>query len=130
MSEKMLTTDQVNLALTLAERHELNIPFDTLCEYEFGKKFIDLFVWDADHGETTGHRRVNTIINYLYYDKDQRHLQFKLDLSDQDVAFMVSVLAKYRFDGMFPRENLKDPDPEATVFAELEDQLLEQSYLI
>jgi hypothetical protein len=70
MEEKKLTSSQIQLARTLAHRFELPIPFDQLCEYEFGKKVIDLFAYDPDRGEMTGLRRVSVISNYLYYDKD------------------------------------------------------------
>lgn len=122
---KQLTRDQIDLAMTLKERHELNIPFDVLCDYEFGKKFIDLFAYDPDENDLSGFRRVDTIVSYLYYDKDQRHLQFKLELEREDVSFMVAVISKYKFGGDIPRENLLDKDPELTAYRELEDRLYE-----
>lgn len=66
MEEKKLTSSQIQLARTLAHRFELDIPFDVLCEYEFGKKFIDLFAFDPDNGQMTGLRRVSVITDYLY----------------------------------------------------------------
>lgn len=121
--EKHLTPAQINLAMTLKERHGLDIPFDLLCQYEFGKKFLDLFAYDPDANEMTGFRRMNTIISYLYYDKDQKHLQFKLDLSADDVSFMIKIISEYKFQGDIPRENTSDLDPEYTAYTRLEEAL-------
>ena len=122
---KQLTRDQIDFAFLLKERHEFDIPFDILCDYEFGKKFIDLFAFDPEQKDMTGFRRVDTIVSYLYYDKDQRHLQFKLELSPEDVSFMISVISKYKFNGDIPRENLQDKDPELTAYEKLEHALLD-----
>lgn len=119
---KQLSREQISFAFTLKERYELDIPFDLLCDYEFGKKFIDLFNYVPNENDT-GWRRFHTIIDYLYYDKDQRHLQFKLDLSAQEVAFMVSTISLYKFKGNIPRENLHDKDPELTAYQKLENAL-------
>ena len=122
---KQLTREQIHFAITLAERHGLNIPFDILHEYDFGKKFIDLFAYNPDENDMSGFRRVDTIISYLYYDKDQRHLQFKLELEREDVAFMVSVISLYKFGGEIPREDLSDRDPELSAYGKLEEELWE-----
>lgn len=124
---KQLTRDQIDFAYVLKERHELDIPFDILCDYDFGKKFIGLFSYDPEKNDLTGFRRVDTIINYLYYDKWLDHLQFKLDLSHDDVVFMIEVIAKYKFKGDIPRENFKDIDPELTAYEMLENKI--QDYI-
>ncbi len=121
--KRQLSNAQIGLAMTLCERHGLDIPFDELCDYDFGTQFLNLFAYDPDAHDMTGHRRVNTIISYLYYDKNKNHLQFKLDLEAQEVAFMVNVLAQYKFKGNIPRENTKDPDPELTAYSRLEDAM-------
>jgi hypothetical protein len=118
-----LSKKQFALAVAIAERHELNIPTDTFEDFTFGKSFIDLFAFDPDSDDLTGFRRVKVIEDYLYLDKDQSHLQFKLELSREEVAFMVKVLAVYKYDGALPRENLSDPDPEGTSFKKLEEKL-------
>lgn len=105
------------------ERHGLNIPYDELCDYEFGMQFLNLFAYDLDIHDMTGHRRVNTIISCLYYDKNKSHLQFKLDLEAQEIAFMVNVITQYKFKCNLPRENTKYPDPELTVHFRLEDAI-------
>jgi hypothetical protein len=127
VQNKKLSSAQIALCLTLQERHGLKIPYHELCDYEFGKQFLNLFAFDPDSHQLTGLRRVNTIIDYYYWDKDRKHLQFKLDLSAEETDFMVSVLAKYKFGGAFPRENEKDANPEKTAYDDLEKQIYEQS---
>lgn len=126
--QKELTKKQIDFAQTLAYRFGMNIPHGVLSDYEFGKQFIDLFAWDPDNGQTTGLKRVETIIDYLYYDKEQRHLQFKLNLDVEQVAFMVAVLRKYKFPNGIPRENLLDKDPEATAYEQLEKEACGEVY--
>ena len=99
MQQKVLTDAQINLALTVQERHGLSIPYSILTGYEFGKKFLNLFSYDPDSNELTGFRRVSVIIDYYYYDKDKKHIQFKLGLTPEETEFMVTTLAKYKFNG-------------------------------
>lgn len=103
-NKKTLSPEQIYLASTLQDRHGLRIPYLDLIDYDFGKKFIDLFAYDPDSLDMSGLRRVSVIESYLYYDKDQKHLQFKLEMSAEDVAFMVMVLSKYKHNGQIPRE--------------------------
>ena len=118
-----LSKKQIDMARVIADRHKLDIPWDVLIDFDFGKKFIDLFAYDPDNNDLTGYRRIEIIEKYLYTDKNQKHLQFKLELSQEDVAFMVMVLAEYRYGGALPREDLSDPDPEGTSFKKLEEEI-------
>jgi len=122
MDEKRLSESQIRLIQTLADRHGFSIPFDVVHDYSFGKKFLDLFAFDPDKGETTGFRRITIIESYLYYDKEQAHLQFKLELDQEDVAFMIKVLAEYKYGGALPREDEKllERDPEDVYYEKME----------
>lgn len=123
-----LSVAQLDLASTLAVRHGLDIPRVVLADYAFGKQFIELFSYDPDRHETTGFRRVAVIESYIFTDKDPAHLQSKLDLSYEQVTFMISVLSQYKYHGALPRENLSDPDPVSTSFDRLEQALFEETF--
>ncbi len=124
--DKDLTEQQRLLARTLADRYGLSFPGGVLDDPSFGKKFLDLFAWDPDSDQTTGFRRVSVIESYLYYDKDIGHLQNKLELSRADVAFMIKVLAEYKYGGEIPRERDEpDRDPEDIYYEKLDTVAVE-----
>lgn len=116
-----LSEKQLWLIRALADRHGLSIPLEIMREPVFGRKFLNLFAFDPDKEETTGFRRVSVIESYLYYDKDQSHLQFKLEMTQEEVAFMVDVLATYKYGGALPREeDESDRDPEDEYYEKVE----------
>ena len=110
-------------ARTLQTRHGLNIPSEVLYDYDFGKKFLDLFSFSTYQNESSAFTRIDIILRSFYYDNDLTPLQSKLGLERNDVTFMVDVLSKYKFGGNLPSENLLDDDPELTAYNSLEEPL-------
>jgi len=121
MDKKTLTESQLQLVRTLADRHGLTIPWEVQKDYDFAKRFLDLFAYDPTSSEMTGLRRTAVIESYCYYDKENTHLAQKLELSLPDVRFMIMVLSRYKYNGALPREtNKPDRDPEDEYYEKME----------
>lgn len=121
MDKKTLTSAQIQLVRTLADRHELTIPWEVQKDYDFAKRFLDLFAFDPNNTEMTGLRRTRVIESYCFYDKENAHLAQKLELSLSDIRFMVMVLSRYKYDGALPREKDEpDRDPEDEYYKKME----------
>jgi hypothetical protein len=113
------TEAQVSFALGLARLYGLNMDRFDFSSYRFCKRFLDLFSGTKTDAYQ-GYRRMRIIESYLREDKEFEHLQFKLDLAAEDVAFMRSVIVTFGHGGSLTRwDDL--PSGEATLFPELAD---------
>jgi len=93
---------QLSFALRLSQLYCLDLKREDFLSYIFCKKFLDLFT-GTKNDAYQGIRRMNIIESYMREDKEFEHLQFKLELSAEDVAFMKEIIVTHRNKGSISR---------------------------
>lgn len=96
------TDAQISFALGLAKIYRFKMERTDFLSYEFCKAFLNLFA-GTKNDVCQGYRRMKIIESYLQEDKEFEHLQFKLDLSADEVAFMKEFIVSFRHDGFLTR---------------------------
>ena len=88
------TDRQVGFACFLAQLLKLKISKNEFLDYVFCKRFLSCFA-GVSSDLMRGVRRARIVDDYMREDKDLQHLQFKLDMSEEDVRFMCEIISTY-----------------------------------
>ena len=116
------TDAQIDLARTVATRHAVRLPQGFESDVGWTRRFLDVFAFDPET-ELDVYRRIRNIEQWCREGRTPAEMARKLDLSPEDVGFIVAVLRDSGYDLTEVEEDL-DEDPEEAWYGHIESDSL------